>query len=134
MMNVKTYEDFIAEGSTGSTGATADPAPAPAMTDDDAVEETVVMTPTRGDKFDITTSAKSVAGRVEALIGVMGTLSYEGIRDQFLAIINDPGTHASDATRNKWRDTVRTAPGKVALMRAITNLYLKAANLGVDPK
>lgn len=132
MRNVQTYEDFLEEGkgSKGLTGATE--SPAPAMTDDDAVEETVVVRATGGDKFDITTNAKSVAGRVEALIGQMGTMSFEAIKDQFLMILKDPSTHASEATRNKWLEIAAKARGKVDIMRSITNLYLKAANLGVE--
>lgn len=132
MRNVQTYEDFLEEGKApkGLTGATE--SPAPAMTDDEAVEETVIVRATGGDKFDITTSAKSVAGRVEALIGQMSTMSFEAIKAQFLMILEDPTTHASEATRNKWMEIATKARGKVDIMRSITNLYLKAANLGVE--
>ena len=84
-------------------------------------------------KFDITKDKKSVAGRLEDFIGKMGGLEFEDIKAGFLAILNDEdGTHASDAVRNKWKDVISKSRNKVMLMHAITNLYLKAAQLGLD--
>lgn len=131
MRNVKSFEDFVEESKAGATGATGSTAAAPAMTDDDAVEETVVMKPGPA-KFDVTTSSKSIAGKLEAFIAVMGTLSFEAIREKFLSVVNDPDTHASDATRAKWVEAARKATNKVGMMRTITNLYLAGANLKVD--
>jgi hypothetical protein len=102
----------------------------------EAIEETVIMRASKP-KFDVTSSAKSIAARLEAsgLIKRMDTMSLEGIKDEFGAILQDKdGTHASDATRRKWMDILAQARNKVSLMFSITNLYLGGANMKVDPK
>jgi len=98
---------------------------------EDFVNETVVMTASRP-KFDVSKSKTSLAGRLEDFISKMSNLAYEDIKSTFLSIVSDPTTQASDQTRNKWKNAINQIRGKAPLMTAITNLYLKAANMGVN--
>jgi hypothetical protein len=82
-------------------------------------------------KFDITKSSKSLAGKLESFIGKMGKLDVNAIKAEFMKILTDPDTYASEQTRSKWKAVVANAKSKIAIMQAITNLYLKAANLGL---
>ncbi len=102
------------------------------MTERDAIDETVIMKAS-APKFDVTTSAKSIAARVTDLIGRMNAMSMEAIRDEFKMILTSGDTHASDPTRRKWLDIASNARNKFSLMKSITDLYLAAANMKVDP-
>lgn len=82
---------------------------------------------------DITGNKKSIAGRLENLIGTMGQMSYSDLKDAFRRILTDEeGTNASPETRKKWLDVLEKSAGKVSLMSTITNIYLGGANLKVD--
>lgn len=94
------------------------------------VVETVIMRPT-APKFDVTTSKRSVAGKLEELIGHMGAMEEPAIRAAFTEILTSPDTHASPQTRAKWTDAMRKAVGKKSLMFLITNVYMGGANLRV---
>lgn len=82
-------------------------------------------------KYDVTKSPKSIAGRLESLIGEMQGMEHADIRMQFESIVLDPETHASKETRNKWVEAMYRAKTKNDLMKTITNLYLKGARLGL---
>lgn len=84
------------------------------------------------EKFDITKSKTSIAGKLEEFIGRMGQLNLDQIKSEFTKIVKDPATHASDQVRTRWMSVISNASNKIALMHAITNLYLKAAQLGVE--
>lgn len=82
-------------------------------------------------KFDVTKAPKSIAAQVEPLISKMEGLLYEDLKNQFLTIVNDPLTSASEEVRNKWNNIAFKAKNKVMLMKSITNLYLAGARLSV---
>lgn len=83
-------------------------------------------------KFDVTKSPKSIAAKVEPLIGQMDKMNLEEIRSKFSAIVNDKDTHASDSVRQKWNQALKFAKDKFAIMKTITNLYLAGARLAVN--
>lgn len=83
-------------------------------------------------KFDVTKSPKSIAAKVEPLIGQMDKMNLEEIRNKFSAIVNDKDTHASDSVRQKWNQALKFAKDKFAIMKTITNLYLAGARLAVN--
>jgi hypothetical protein len=100
------------------------------------LNETVVMKTSRP-QFDVTSNKKSIAGKVEPLISKMGNMTPEEIKAEFLAILNDPTTNASEQVRNKWKNVVNALSGAPAyvknrLMQTISNLYLAGARLGVS--
>jgi hypothetical protein len=82
-------------------------------------------------RFDVTSSDKSLASAVAPLIPVMSGMTRDEIAGMFLYAINDWSLSISKETRQKWRVVVAESKTKTQLMFAITNLYLKAANLGV---
>lgn len=82
--------------------------------------------------YDITKSKNSLAGRLEVFIGQMNGLQLNEIKNEFERIVRDPETSASPETRNKWLTVIGRSKSKVAMMNAITNLYLKAAQLGLS--
>lgn len=82
-------------------------------------------------KYDITQSEKSLASAVAPLISKMEIMPLPDLKTEFTNILKDPSVHASEATRKKWFDTLTKATNKYSLMSAITNLYLKAAKLGL---
>ncbi len=82
-------------------------------------------------KYDITQSEKSLASAVAPLISKMEVMPLPDLKTEFTNILKDPSIHASEATRKKWFDTLTKATNKYSLMSAITNLYLKAAKLGL---
>lgn len=85
--------------------------------------------------FDVTKSKSSIAAKVEPLIGKMEKMSLDEIKAEFNKIVNDKETHASDATRAKWKDVLsKHGNNKVKLMFAISNLYLAGARLAVESK
>ena len=99
--------------------------------------ETVIVKPTKH-KPDITKTGKSLASAVEPLIQRMANMDFPSLQTAFTEVLRDTAVSASDEVRNKWSEVVRNSKSKFSLMQAITNLYLKAANLGVsesvDPK
>lgn len=82
-------------------------------------------------KYDITQSEKSLASAVAPLISKMEIMPLPDLKTEFTNILKDPNVHASEQTRKKWFDTLTKATNKYSLMSAITNLYLKAAKLGL---
>jgi hypothetical protein len=96
------------------------------------MDETVVMRGTHGDKYDITKNKRSIAGKLEDLIGRMDKMAFPDLKSEVEHILKDEDTHASKATRKKWLDIVAKTFDKNRLMQSISNLYLKAANLGVN--
>ena len=84
-------------------------------------------------KFDTTNSEKSLASNVEPLISKMEKMSASEISKEFLAILQDENVHASEKTRNKWKDVIsKNKTNKYGLMRAISNLYLAGARMAVE--
>jgi hypothetical protein len=82
---------------------------------------------------DITKDDKSIAGRVKNLIGEMGQMSYEDLKNAFRNIVTDEeGTNASPETRAKWIQALAKSTGKVSLMQTITNIYLGGAGWKLD--
>lgn len=94
------------------------------------INETFVSRPKKP-KFDITQSETSLASAVAPLIAKMDTLAFPDLKNEFTNILKNPEVHASEATRRKWSDVIVRATSKFSLMNAITNLYLKAARLGI---
>ncbi len=80
--------------------------------------------------FDVTTNKRSIAGKLEPLIAVMEKMPMEELRSKVLSILEDKDTVASEETRNKWKIIFTKAKNKTQAMYTVTNLYLKAANLG----
>ena len=95
------------------------------------ITEQVVMKASRP-KFDITKEKHSIAAQVEPLIGTMEKMPIEEIKDKFLSVLNDPSTYASNQVISKWKQVIQSAKNKISLMQTITNLYLKAAQMGVN--
>lgn len=81
--------------------------------------------------YDITQSEKSLASAVAPLIQKMEIMPLPDLKTEFTNILKDPNVSASEQTRRKWFDTISKATNKNSLMMAITNLYLKAAKLGL---
>ncbi len=97
----------------------------------DGISEQVIITPTPS-RFDTTNNSRSLASMVEPLIGTMSKKTYDEIKIDFTKILNSPILHASDTTKNKWFNIIKTSRGKNDLMFSISNLYLKGAKLGVS--
>lgn len=82
-------------------------------------------------KYDVTKSKRSIAGKLEEFIGRMNALGVDQIKEEFLNIVKDPDTQASQEVRTKWIAQVAKNNNKNSVMMTITNLYLAAARLSV---
>lgn len=94
--------------------------------------ENVMLKRPKGNNFDVTKSEKSISARLEPLFQHMDGMDFETLKNKFKAILEDPTTHASEQTRKKWLDTLKTITGKNRLMSVLSNLYLAGANMKVE--
>lgn len=94
--------------------------------------ENVMLKRPKGNSFDVTKSEKSISARLEPLFHHMDGMDFETLKNKFKSILEDPTTHASDQTRKKWLDTLKTITGKNRLMGVLSNLYLAGANMKVE--
>lgn len=83
-------------------------------------------------KFDVTTNKRSISGMIEPMFARMDDMSYGEIVSEFLEILNDPTVHASEKTRQIWRDSINNSKDKTGLIKTMANLYCKAAGLGLN--
>ena len=96
-----------------------------------SLNENTIITPHKP-KFDVTKDKKSIASAVENIIPTMDKKTLDEIKIEFTNILNSADVYSSDKTRDKWMKVISTSRNKNMLMSAITNLYLKGANLGVS--
>lgn len=94
--------------------------------------ENVMLKRPKGNQFDVTKSEKSIASQLEPLFKQMDSMDFETLKNKFKSILEDPTTHASEQTRKKWLDTLKTINGKNRLMQVLGNLYLAGANMKVE--
>lgn len=95
------------------------------------LNENTIIKPSKP-KFDVTKDKKSIASAVENIIPTMDKKSLEELKTEFTKILNSADVYSSDKTKDKWMKVINTSKNKISLMSAISNLYLKGANLGVS--
>ena len=85
-------------------------------------------------KVDLSTKEGSLSNLLEPLIPVMATMSFDELKDAFMAVLSSPELKASQMTRSKWIQRAEQMMSKRQLMHTITNIYLRGSGLGSNPK
>lgn len=83
---------------------------------------------------DLSGKQGSLANLLETLIPVMGTMSFDELKEEFLRILASPQLKASEMTRTKWMQKASEMRSKGQLMNTISNIYLRGSGLGSNPK
>lgn len=94
------------------------------------------------DMPDLSQRERTIANRLEPLIGQMGSMAFDELMSAFIAILEDPSTIASPATRAKNKAiAMEIAAMRMnerykleRLMKFITGLYTKGSKLSANPK
>jgi len=97
--------------------------------------ETVIISPKSERKTypDLTQEEGSVGQRLEKLIQTADIYEdVDDIKDAFRQIINAEDTYISDRKKNGYELDMRRIYSLDAMRRFLTNVYLKAANLGLS--
>jgi len=101
--------------------------------EEEEVEEEEVEEVEEG-MMDLSGKQGSLANLLEPIIPIMGTLSFEELKDNFIEILSSPNLKASEMTRNKWLQKAAEIRSKGHLMSTISNIYLRGSGLGTNPK
>ena len=81
---------------------------------------------------DLTREPQTVGSKLEALIQQADKLDLEGLKDSFLAIVNDPDTDISVHKKRWYENQIVKQRSLNSMISFLTNSYLRAANLGLN--